>query len=356
MVDDTASHEIGIYANLNSDTSFRLIELSPELLEIIENDEEPIFIKASSEESDIVLCSKTKSFQIKQRNHSNTVMLMDSKNSCEEEKGGPFWGYSSQASVFECKPTSGKIDVRGIPIYDGQGNFKKGGLETSLEYLRENAPISDFEFDKAWFNLNGSSINGQAVILSHDFITRSLHVLIMSIMASNLDFNELSLIEVYKTLSEDDDYTIDVVETVLRKFSKEDKEPFSLNKEKIAQWYGIETLRKFGSEKYISPSEFFIKWKSEFPPFFECSIDLPLLNGFFVRPLPDRLQYLSKYELPKDINERLRILFKLQSTWELNDIIPFIEEFNSKGLKFENFIMKFAKKKKVGKKIYVTPR
>lgn len=350
--------EIGIYANLTSDPSYRLIELSPELQNIIEKNEEPIFIKASNEEGEIILCSKSKTFQIKQRNHSNTVLLMDSKvNSSETEKNNrSFWGYSSQSSVLECNPTSGNIDVKGIPIYDGQGNLKNNGQEVSLHYLKDNAPISDLEFEKAWFNLNGSSIDGQAVILSHDFITRSLHVLIMSIMASNLDFNELSLIEVYNTLSEDDDYTIDVVETVLRKFANEDIEPFSLNKEKIAQWYGIESLKKFASKKYISPPEFFIKWKSEFPPFFECSIDLPLLNGFFVRPLPDRIQYLSKNDLPRDINNRLNVLFRSQSTWELNDMIPYIEEFNTKGLKYDNFIMKFAKKKKVGKKVYITPR
>jgi len=346
------SKEIGIFAHLKADPSYRLIELSPEILKVVENDE-PLYIKASSDDTDVVLCSNTKTFQIKQRNHSNTVILMNHKNNADDIS---FWGYSSQSSVFECRPSSGSIDVDGIPIYDGQGNFRKSGSSITVDYLKKNAPISDDEFEKAWFELNGSALDGQAIILSKDFITRSLHVIIMSIMASNLDFNELSLIEVYKTLSKDDDYSIDIVETVLRKFANEGREPFSLNKEKVAQWYGIESLRKYASEKYISPSEFFIKWKSEFPPFFECSIDLPLLNGFFVRPLPDRIQYVSKYDLPKDINDRLHILFKMQSIWELNDIIPFIEEFNIKGLKHENFIMKFAKKKKVGKKTYIAPR
>lgn len=345
--------EIGIYSNLQDDPCYRLIELSPELLEIIEKNEEPIFLKASNDESDIIICSNSKTFQIKQRNHSNTVMLMNHKN---DDKGDSFWSYSKQSSVFECKLGTGSIDIKDIPIYYGQDTSKISDNSVSVDFLKENSPISDLEFEKVWFNLNGSAIDGKAIILSHDFITRSLHVLIMSIMASNLNFEELSLIEVYQTLSEDDDFTIDIVETVLRKFANESREPFSLNKEKIAQWYGIESLKKYASQKYISPSEFSIKWKSEFPPFFECSIDLPLLSGYFVKPLPDRIQYVSKHDLPDDINERLKILFKLQSSWELNDLIPFIEKFNVKGLKYENFIMKFAKKKKVGKRIIITPR
>ncbi|CCH43414.1 Sister chromatid cohesion protein [Wickerhamomyces ciferrii] len=345
--------ELDVLVNLQSDNTYRLVELSPELQSLLEENNESLYIKASTEENDIVLCSETQTFQLKQRNHSNTVLLMKYLGLGDNT----LQSYSLQSNVFEIKPIKGTISPINIPIYDGQGNFIKNGNNITVQYLKDNSPISTNEFDKVWFELNGSQLNDRAIILSRDFINKSLHLLIMSIMAANLDINELSLIEVYKTLSEDDDYSIDIVETILRKYSNEDSEPFSLNKIKIAQWYGIESLKKFASnDKLISPSEFLIKWKSEFPPFFDISIDLPLLKGYYVKPLPDRIKYMPWDKLSKDINERLNTLFKNQSTWELDDLIPYIQEFNTKNLKFENFIMKFAKKKKIGKKIIITSR
>lgn len=346
------TESIQVFTNLDCDSSYKVVELTDGLMEFIEKESGPLYFKSSNDDSEAVLCTKDKTYEIKQRNHSNTLLVMT-----KDQTANSLNGYSLQPSIYELKPTKGSIDIDGIPIYDGQDSerIENNTNNISIDDLIKNSAISEKEFGSVWFNLNGSSINGTAVILSDDFITRSLHLLIMSVMASNMDLNELSLIDSYKSI-DDEEYTIDLVETIIRKFSENDIEPYKLDKSKISKWYGIVALKKFTSKHPIEPSEFLIKWKSEFPPFFECSIDLSLLSGHFVRPLPDRVKYINEKYLSDDIVIRIKELFKLQSVWDLNELVPFIKKFNTKGLKHENFIMKYAKKKKVGKKFIITQR
>lgn len=349
----TSDNEYEVHANVPQSYSYRLMELTPELLKVIEEKKEPLVLKAPTSKSEVVLCTSSETFALRQRNHSNTVMMTK-----EGERDGKkfFCSYATLSNVFEVRKSEGHIITEGIPLYDGQNKITNTGESVTLDELKTRSAISDLEFESNWFALNGSSLNGQAIILTDDIITRTLHVMIMSIMASSLDFSELSLIEVFQSMGEDPDITIDIVETVLRKFVTNDREPYQLNKAKVVQWYGIETLRRHCRTKPIELSDFFIKWKSELPPFFESSLDIPLLRGNYAMPLPERIQYVSKLELPSDIQNRLKVLFKLQSSWNLTELAPFIEEFNHKNVKIENFVMKFAKKKKQGKKIIITQR
>ena len=102
--------------------------------------------------------------------------------------------------------------------------------------------------------------------------------------------------------------------------------------------------------------EFLIKWKSTFPPFFACDIDMDMLRGYYYRPQQEHIQYLAKNTLPTDAKERFQMLFALQSTWDLEDIEPFIEPLNTKGLKPELFVMKYARRRKVRGKVLVSGR
>jgi sister chromatid cohesion protein DCC1 len=347
------NNQFDIYANVPQTYSYKLMELNPELLQVIQENKESLQLKAPRDDSEIVICTKDQTFRVRQRNHSNMVMIA---RQGRKDDNNFFCAYTKMSSVFEVKKFTGKIDLSGIPLYDGQDSISKLRNSVTIDELKKVSAISDGEFDTMWFSLNGSSYNGIPIVLTDDFITRALHVMIMSVMAESLNFDELSLIEVYRSMEEDSDFSIDIVETILKKFATGEEEPFTLDKTKVATWYGIESLRKHCNSKMIDVSDFLFKWKSDLPPFFECPIDIPLLKGHFVTPLPERIQCISKLELPSDIQSRLKHLFKLQATWELQDIVPFIEEFNLKGVKHENFIMKYARKKKQGKKIFISQR
>ncbi|KAH3679767.1 hypothetical protein WICMUC_000733 [Wickerhamomyces mucosus] len=334
-----------IVADVQLDNSYKVIELPIEILNILQDGKEELLqIKSLDENSDIVLCSENKTYQIKQRNHSNTVLVMSNDND------DVLYGFTKLNSVFECHEIEGSIDINNIQIYNGQDIDKS---QNNIEILKLNSLISKNQFDLKWNELNGSSIDEIPIILSKNFITKSLHILIMNLLANNysIDNDKFSLIQCFNLIKFDlNPISIDIVKTILIKFSSinQDKELiFQLNKLKISKWYGIISLEKYCFNNSIPINEFLINWKSEFPPFCPSLIDLNLLKGSYFISSRDEIRYISS-NLPPNINDRLNYLFNLQKNWDLIDLIPFIEEFNTKNINFEKFIVKFAKRQKIG--------
>ncbi|AET37537.1 Dcc1p Ecym_1299 [Eremothecium cymbalariae DBVPG len=369
---------VNLYTELEDVGAYKLLQMTPKLLEAFQDGE--VKFKAISTFSDVVLCSKNRTWVVKQRNHSNTVLLMNEFVPQEvilEDKiktfglsrpQGDWLGYSKQLCELEPTLVEGLIDVSELPIYQGDvGFFCSGGRKISLTELKDRSPCSEIEFYSKWYKMGGCTVKGLACLLSQDMLFRALHITLMSLLAESLDMSALSLVQVYESIAKDmvedegeifNPYTKEVIETVLHKFGElnNDGDKFKLELDLISQWYGICALKRFASSEPISEDEFMIKWKSLFPPYFQCDIDLELVRGHFARPLQHKIYYLPKNTLPMDIKDRFRQLFKIQSSWELRDIVPFIEELNTKGIKIDSFITKYARRKRVGKAVIVTAR
>ena len=125
--------------------------------------------------------------------------------------------------------------------------------------------------------------------------------------------------------------------------------------------YGLKTLKKrcpFSRKKYIDLNDFYVYWKDSFPDYFNCEIDIGILIGHFVKAIDsDKILEVDRQKLPKDIVKRVEYLMNIQSAWEQTYIQPFFDELNVKNIKTDNFIMKYAKKKRERSgKIIITGR
>lgn len=372
---------LNLHERLSIDGSFRLLHLTPELLEVLKDPNSKLQFKAAGndeDDGDVVLCSREKTWLLRQKNHSNTTMLMHEFTSEQETPlettfGLPsptsdFAGFARTTFEYETREVSGILNVESIPIHNGSSDFPPGdGRDLpvkSMDDLLASSACSEKECLLQWGELGGCIIKGYPCILSSDFLTKALHVTLMSAMAESLNFSRLKLGETFDAVNKDIDqesnpYTIDVIKTILEKYGekvKDDDDCWQLNQKKVAVWYGIRALRKYASRSSIPPAEFLIKWKSTFPPYAPFDIEIEMLRGWFFRPTGSSLQYLSKNTLPSDIKERFMMLFKLQSQWDMDDIVPFVEELNSKGLKIDVFLMKYARKRRVGKKVIISSR
>lgn len=367
-----------LYSKLSCDSSYKLVQLTPDLLKALTSDEPQLQFKSFDDrKSDVVLCSARKSWLLRQKNHSNTVMLMRDFLP-EEDKplddsalfGMPrpindLLGYSKTTYEYETRPTEGRINLDLVPIYNGEINFPadKSKLKgRTLKDVFDNSPSSERECKLRWYYLGGCVISGYPCILSPDLLSNALHVTVMSALAESLDFDRLNPVETHQAVQKDVEedsspYVLEVIKTVLAKFGTEnDDGTWTLNKRQVAQWYGIRALQKFASRHSAPIEEFLIKWKSTFPPFAPFDIDMKMLKGWFYEPTRGNIQYVSKDTLPIDVKDRFKMLFKLQSQWDLDAFAPFVEDLNTKGLKIDNFIMKYARKRRVGKKIVVCSR
>ncbi|ANZ73587.1 BA75_01082T0 [Komagataella pastoris] len=339
-----------MYSWLTFDESFKVIEITPELLRAFKNKSEIITIKSPEPEDYPVLCTSNNSYQLRQNNHSNCMLV------CHSTTQGliSFCGLNSQ---LEAKLVQGKILTKGLPIVHENGDWQVAGkTRFSVGSLAKRSPISEGEFWHSWYDLKGCEIEGQAVTLSDSLVSVLLHNILGVIVRDRLSIKSLVSIELYNAIDRLHFVTIEMIETVLLKFSQNYDEPYALDERKISQWYGIKVLRNITANKSINIEEFLIAWKSEFPAFYEVEIDIEQLLGTFVRPSAGNIKYLDKSKLSSDAATRFKELFRLQSEWNLKEMTPYLKDVNTRNLKLENFVMKFAKRKKVGEQSIVTSR
>lgn len=373
-----------LYSKLEYNHSYKLVQLAPDLLKTIKESKStrsPLQFKSLNEDtSDVVICSDSKTWLVKQKNHSNTVLLM--KEFIPEEEPSvedvPSFGlplpnkslvtFAKTEFEFETRDVEGQLNLDLLSVYNGEIDFPqypdKMKIKT-FQNLLDNSPCSKLECENKWHELGGSIVNGYVCILSQAFMSKALNITLTSLMGESLNLEKLDLEESFMAVHKDTDgdfnpYTKSVVETILNKFGYYERESntWKLNMATIAKWYGIEALKKYVGRISMPVDEFFIKWKAMFPPYFPCDLDIDMLRGYHYKPSGTNIQYISKDIMSTDPKERFKDLFKLQSQWDLDDIAPFVVDLNTKGLKIDNFIMKYARRRKIpGKKtIIITSR
>lgn len=374
-------------SQLQLDHSFKLIQLTPELLEVLESPEGDLretglsFKSLNDAKSEVVLCSKDKTWLLRQKNHSNTVMLMnrydppsgtiievpeDQLFGISEPPKDHLLGYSKSAFEYETKLIEGQLNLDQIPVYneydyelledDDDGMEDKTDFVHDLNELVEISPCSPVECLKQWYQVGGCSINGKLCILAKPFLSKLLNITLLSVMNAKLELDELTLSDTMNAVNVEmgpsHNFKIKMIETVLNKFGLQISSQASaeitwkLHIPTIVEWYGLEALTKYATKESVPVDEFLIKWKSLFPPFFPSNIDIKMLRGNFYRPIDNHIQFISKNILPSEPKSRFKALFKLQNTWELDDIAPFIAELNTRGIKLDSFIMKYARRRR----------
>ena len=368
-----------------SSGTYKLVELNDELLAELrdkESDSRLQFKSLDKEGSHVVLCSSDKTWVVRQKDHSNLSMLMREDVVDTERVLDPsacfglpppisdYIGYARTTYEYETIKTEGQLSLDNVPVYNGGPNFQaQEGDKPALTFedLVNNSPTSRKEALDQWHRLAGCMVAGQACLLSATVLHKALHVTLMSVLAESMDLDAISLDGAYTAVSKDMDetfnpYSESVVETVLNRFGKVTSEPgqspklWSLNRTTLATWYGVFALKKYAAKTSVPVDEFMLQWKSTFPPFLTCDIDTNMLRGHFFHPQAEQLQYISRDTLPGDAKERFRTLFKLQSSWDMQDLEPFIADLNTKHLKIDSFVMKYARRRKVGKNVIVTSR
>lgn len=349
---------IELYSAVGLDDSYKLLQLTPDLVKILkEGSDNVLQFKSLSgdDKAEVVLCSRDKTWLVKQKNHSNTVLLMRG----EEAEANKLVAFARTTFEYETRASHGELNLESIPIYDGDEVFPRDRSKIkikNMDELLENSACSELECETQWHTLGGCEVNGCLCLLSSGFLSKALHVTLMSVMAENLNSDSLALAETSQAVSKDMDgsfnpYTREVVKTVLNRFGTLQEGSWRLNHAEIAQWYGIQALKKYVSQRSMALDEFLIRWKALFPPFFPCELDIDMLRGWHLKRGDGeavQVQYVSRATLPPGARDRFAALFQLQSEWLLEDIAPFVSELNHRGLKLESFITKYARRRRAG--------
>lgn len=353
-----------LYSYLTNDPAYKLIQLPPDLLEAVKSNE-PLMFKEG--QPTIVLCSNDKTWSIRQNDHSNSVLHLKQFNSNSDSSNENDYSIISYANTtFELEPAlieNPTLDISRVPILNSFDSYDT--IKTiTFDNLIKNSPCSYNEGKSLFNKMNGCIIDNYCFILSNNYTTRLLNLFIMSLLAYNIDLDKFKEIDAIEAIYKDDscEDNKQVFNTIIHKFCNKivevDKNIFwKLDKDNISKWYGIIALKKFAM-KEINILEFLQSWRSEFPPFFEISIEIDILKGNYCRPKESSILFIDRSVLPIDPKTRFNYLFEFQNIWNEDDILPFIDDIlsHNKNIKIKNFLMKYTRRKQVGKKILISKR
>lgn len=347
------------------DHVYKLVQLPPDLVAYMKDSKKkPLQFKSPvSSKNHLVLCTDDSTYTVRQMNHSNTVLLVNDMAVNKYNKTLKFVSDNSLLEPnntllaiglsnyqYELNPTPGYIDTQGVAVYDGKS---KNPTSKTLSEVMEDSPIATSAFYPAWYNLCGCEVDGHAVILSSGLVTEVLHMLISILISLKLEVFQLQHV-MEKAQLQSRLYTENVLHTITEKFCEKHGDSLKLDKAAIARWFGIETLKQ--CQQPLPDNEVLLKWKSSLPAFFNAPLDLSVLHGYYCRPTVGKVRYLPRNSLAGEIHTRIKELFLIVNEWDYDEFLPFVEEFIPSTKKPEAVIMKYARKKRVGKNFVVCPR
>ncbi|GME69287.1 unnamed protein product [[Candida] boidinii] len=382
---------------LSDDYTLRLVELNKDILKTIKESnsgKNKFYIKSTDDKSFPVLVTNNQTFKIRQKNHSNSVLLVDlnnvnnqkdTDNNKDNETGVGFMNFDNQ---LELSLITGEINISNIPILDNLSDIESTITDKSISLndLFNNSIISKEEFDLKTSDLKLIEINSQVYILNDKLIIDGLYEIISILISEYLEtkqddtnsannnvmdiFNDIKisyLLELYKLDKFDKSILNEkIIELIVKKFSEincgEAEEgidiSYKLNNDKVVKFFGVYLLKLKNSLNFINEDEFLINLKNKLPFYYNPNLNLNLLNGNFIRNNLNfkDIQFFNKNLLNPNPILRFKELFKIKSNWELNEIEPFLIDINIKKLKIDKFIIKFARIKKIGKKSIVSSR
>ncbi|KAG7927608.1 hypothetical protein KL925_001966 [Ogataea polymorpha] len=338
---------------LTSTKSLKLVELNSEVLQAIENKAE-LRLKSATNKDYPVLVTASKTFKIRQKNHSNCVLLLSEHN-------GDASSYARFSNELVLTPTEPTINLRGISVLTQLSELTKNGA-TTLESVLENSPMSEQEFARLRPELNLVELEGNAYVLHDELVRDCLSNILRAIIEELVESgNEINIMTRLQSLNKqwvmdvvekhrEESYPPEITQTVLAKYTKDSDGQLAFLNEKVVRLYGILLLKNNTHE--MKEDDFALNLKLTMPFNYHPDIKLEYLKGNFITE-NGFIRYFAESDLSQNPVERISELFKLKKEWKLEDIEPFVARINTKKIKTDKFLIKYAKVRRVGRQTVV---
>lgn len=331
--------------------TYKLIQLPPDIITAIESNETLTIKQSQTSTPHLVVTSESSTWLLRQMNHSNHVMLMNKlENVNASSYGGNdvpesgLVGFADCSYEYELTPMEGFLEKSMIPVYTDGPVPKK----ITVSDLFDQNPVSEGEFASEWKRIGGCTLDGYAVVLSPQVVSRVIYIIITTLIVHQVDYDEA--INVEELLAWLPKERPEVIRSVLEKFSIANK----LDNQAVARWFGIEKLRDLSQA--ISTKLFLLKWKASLPEFYTIPLDVSDLRGHFYTPVSGQMCFIDRDGLSRDGKARIDQLLAINRQWDYEEFLALFEELVPPGKKPDSLIMKYARKKRVGGKFVVAPR
>jgi len=299
-----------------------------------------------------VLCSDTATFDIKEAETSNSMLLLSAlsfptdeginkegtRSLSWREVSGVFYNY---LELVEVRPKMRKLQKQlASNLYSGDKESLKG---KSFSQLLDSIQASESELRVGLKKLEAVELEGVWVQLDQDFQMK-----VLSYILRFFDENSWSLDCVLKKETVEALQELVVKEVLEQVFSiychpmeggKEDE--FSLDKDKVARFYGDFLLAV--NTKYVM-EEFLDMWQKAVPD--GVTTDISQLSGLVLvedAKEPALIKRFTESNLPDNITQRLEVLFSARERWTVLEISPFISPLTTLKLNVNAMLAKYAR-------------
>nr|SVE75885.1 EOG090X09TV [Daphnia hispanica] len=342
------SHVLQFIPQILDSRQVKLLEVSKDILEYIDSGE-CLFIKGS-DDAHVIICSNSKTFELKEAETSNSLLLMPSLTNGKliEDTGSRtlkkqevFGVYHTYYEMRLTKPKlqSLRIALAKYPYKGKNSEVTKEAVGLSFTELKSMIQASEEETINQLQEMPAVKVKGKWRLFDVSFLFGWVSYLDSILREKKLSLEEITSSDVEDWMGLYDTENVnakcislfmDVDESNLKWKSKAVSQLFAL--------YLLPELRAFDSK------DFFTAWQQSMPV--GVMADEEHLNGVALvdyDSTPSLVKYLPEFELPEEVNERLDILFRNRAKWTLPSITPYVQPLTDNNLNVAALLTKHTR-------------
>jgi hypothetical protein len=309
---------------------------------------EPLVIKPAAG-SGSVLCSSAQTFSLKDVQQSNSLLFLAETNTEDE-----LVVQGEATSWLEPNKVKPSIHVD-LDIHNPDDNVIGRGIPAEELFSRISA--SDDEIRSALSQQMAIDLIacGGVVQLQGDYVLRMLATLINIVQGAGMQLTSINETIFREALAKEEEET-EVLIFLLHRFSS-GADPYCLDGDEICRHTGEAALKQVAKFP-CSLTLFSACWQDKTPvQFRHQASSLALMDGHYVQPASNLIQYFAEAALSSEPKARLAQLFAIKGRWREQEISTFLASLVDGDVKAINsLIMKFARKTKIGKETFIEAR
>ncbi|KAG8919857.1 hypothetical protein FRC01_001066 [Tulasnella sp. 417] len=354
-------------------TKFKLVELTPELVKIVEAKDEnalkDVTIRGKAND-EAVLCTRTTTYSLRTVQLSNSFLVVTG----EDAPSGSSKDHIIRDTISELVEL-----VPAVPKLERlTGLLKKNKYRAEEEDGSDDDAMETQERPAKRRRFTYNQVRGlvQASDAELERGLREKRVLQMDGYLQSLPPNELTKIISYiltlipkhawspaavplAKLSSELLYEYEVPKTVTRQVCEwfgllegdEGKEKWLIDQQKVVTEVGLGVLQKLCAEEAKSEKDVLIEWRDLVGDQFESIVCMDLLAGNFIditdpqyssRTGP-RFKYFPASGLPTVPAERFKDLFLTKTSWKGPELTPFLQDIAVEKKERDRLLMKFTR-------------
>lgn len=348
--------EIRFSPSTSTDTgSFRLIELPPELCQLVEsaidtpsNPQPTLCIKGHPTE-DAVFCTADRTYAVRSVLMSSTVLAVMPSPADKEDT---ICVRDQMHEVLELTPTVPRLNklatkLRGMEYDEGDEEQPEKLHKYSCEQALREIQASETEFHQGLKDRRVLVLDGYLRPIAPAYLSTILELLLSYLVSLSIDYHAAPVEELVSALTDEHEIPCEVSKQVISWFGTVKEVSWEMDVDAVVAQIGLGILRHYKDEA-ISEPEFISKWKRAVGDSFEGAVALQLLSGNYLQTSSSSNNIISLYyfpasALPTDPTARFRELFLTRRRWKADEIKPFLSDITGDPKEHDKLLLKHAR-------------